>query len=84
MLRYAPSSDLATLDAMITTATTVGQHGSMVYDTLYSLDENREPRPQMVGREEISADGLTYRLTLRPNLRFHDGQPVSAEEWSPR
>jgi peptide/nickel transport system substrate-binding protein len=80
VLRYAPSSDLATLDAMITTATTVGQHGSMVYDTLYSLDENREPRPQMVGREEISADGLTYRLTLRPNLRFHDGQPVSAED----
>ena len=33
VLRYAPSSDLATLDAMITTATTVGQHGSMVYDT---------------------------------------------------
>jgi peptide/nickel transport system substrate-binding protein len=65
---------------MITTATTVGQHGSMVYDTLYSLDENRQPRPQMVGQEEISADGLTYRLTLRPNLRFHDGQPVSAED----
>jgi peptide/nickel transport system substrate-binding protein len=80
VLRYAPSSDLATLDAMITTATTVGQHGSLVYDTLYSIDENRIPRPQMVGREEISADGLTYRLTLRPNLRFHDGQPVSAED----
>ena len=80
VLRYAPSSDLATLDAMITTATTVGQHGSMVYDTLYSLDENREPRPQMVGREEVSPDGLTYRLTLRPNLRFHDGQPVTAED----
>lgn len=80
VLRYAPSSDLATLDAMITTATTVGQHGSMVYDTLYSLDENREPRPQMIGQEEISADGLTYRLTLRPNLRFHDGQPVTSED----
>ncbi|WP_426955073.1 ABC transporter substrate-binding protein [Muricoccus radiodurans] len=80
VLRYAPSSDLATLDAMITTATTVGQHGSMVYDTLYSLDENREPRPQMVGREEVSPDGLTYRMTLRPNLRFHDGQPVTSED----
>ena len=80
VLRYTPSSDLATLDAMITTATTVGQHGSMVYDTLFSLDENRVPRPQMVGEETVSPDRLTYRFTLRPNLRFHDGAAVTSSD----
>ena len=80
VLRYTPSSDLASLDAMITTATTVGQHGSMVYDTLFSLDENRVARPQMVGEENVSPDRLTYRFTLRPGLRFHDGQKVTSAD----
>ena len=80
ILRYTPSSDLASLDPMITTATTVGQYGSMVYDTLFSLDENRVPRPQMVDKEDVSADGLTYHFTLRPKLRFHDGQPVTSAD----
>ena len=80
VLRYTPSSDLASLDAMITTATTVGQHGSMVYDTLFSLDENRVPRPQMVGETVVSTDRLVYRFALRPGLRFHDGAPVTSAD----
>jgi peptide/nickel transport system substrate-binding protein len=80
VLRYTPSSDLASLDPMITTATTVGQYGSMVYDTLFSLDENRIPRPQMVDQEDVSADRLRYHFTLRPKLRFHDGQPVTSAD----
>ena len=28
----------------------------------------------------ISADGLTYRFTLRPEARFHDGSKLTARE----
>ena len=80
ILRYTPASDLASLDPMITTATTVGEYGSMVYDTLFSLDADRIPRPQMVGQEQVSADGLTYHFRLRPGLRFHDNQPVTGTD----
>ena len=52
----------------------------MVYDTLFSLDENLVPQPQMVGKYEVSGDGLTYTFTLRDGLKFHDGTPVTAED----
>lgn len=80
VLRYAPSADLSLLDPQITTATTVGQHGLMVYDTLFALDGDIQPRPQMVERYDVSPDGLTYRFVLRSGLRFHDGQPVEGED----
>ena len=31
----------------------------MVYDTLFAIDENLKPQPQMVDNWETSADGKT-------------------------
>lgn len=79
-LRFVPHSDLQTLDPMGTTADIVKMHGFMIYDTLYALDENFVPQPQMVKDLEISDDRTIYRFTLRDGLKWHDGQPVTAED----
>ena len=35
------------------------------------------PEPQIVRDWSTAPDGLSWRFTLRPSLRFHDGQPVT-------
>src|SRR5262249_43296285 len=74
-----------------TTAYITRNHGYMVYDTLFAIDENFAVKPQMVDKWEVSRDGLTYTFTLRDGLKFHDGQPVksadciaSIDRWSKR
>lgn len=77
-LRIVLRNDLASIDPVSSTATFARNHGFLVYDQLYALDSNGEPRRQMIGSEEVSPDGRQWRFTLRDGLRFHDGSPVRA------
>jgi peptide/nickel transport system substrate-binding protein len=36
------------------------------------------------GMPEVSEDKLTWTFTLRDGLKFHDGDPVTATDVSPR
>src|SRR5688500_1557438 len=76
VLKFIPQADLRILDPISTTAYITRNHGYMVYDTLFAMDEKFQVRPQMVDKYEISKDQLTYTFTLRDGLKFHDGQPV--------
>ncbi|ONG48475.1 ABC transporter substrate-binding protein [Pseudoroseomonas deserti] len=79
-LRFIPQSDLATLDPIWTTADVTRNHAFMVFDQLYGLDDKLMPQPQMVEGHGVSQDGKQWDLTLRPGLRFHDGEPVLARD----
>src|SRR5262245_40765957 len=79
-LRIAPHSDLKVVDPIWTTALISVNHGYMVYDTLYALDDELAVQPQMVERHEVSADKLTWTFTLRDGLAWHDGAPVTAAD----
>ncbi|AMS40058.1 ABC transporter substrate-binding protein [Aminobacter sp. MDW-2] len=79
-LRFVPHADLQALDPMGSTADIVKMHGFLIYDTLYGLDETFVPQPQMVKEMVLSQDRKTYRFTLRDGLKWHDGQPVKAED----
>ncbi len=72
-------SDLRVIDPIITTAYITRDHGYMVYDTLLAMDSNFKIQPQMADWK-VSDDKLTYTFTLRDGLKWHDGQPVTAED----
>ena len=79
-LNFVPQTDVAILDPTATTAAVTRNHGFMVFDTLYGLDAQYRPQPQMAAGHTISADGLTWRITLRDGLRFHDNTQVLASD----
>src|ERR1044072_7032783 len=79
-LRVALHSDLKIVDPIWTTALITVNHGYMIYDTLFALDQKLAVQPQMVDRYETSADKLTWTFALRDGLAWHDGAPVTAED----
>jgi peptide/nickel transport system substrate-binding protein len=90
-LRFVPQANLANFDPIWGTQYVVRNASAMVWDLLYGVDERLEPQPQMVEKDEVSADGLTWTFRLREGLRFHDNEPVLAKDvvasiqrWMPR
>src|SRR5436190_15153841 len=79
-LKVVMHSDVKIVDPIWTTAYISRNHGYMIYDTLFAMDAQGEIRPQMVDTYEVSSDRLTYTLTLRDGLLWHDGTPVTAED----
>src|SRR5580704_4396239 len=79
-LRFVPQANLANFDPIWGTQYVVRNASAMVWDTLYGSDEKLQPQRQMVESEEVSSDGLTWTFRLRPQLKFHDGEPVRAKD----
>ena len=80
VLRCVMHSGLRITDPIITTAYIARNHGYMIYDTLFAVDDKLQVQPQMVDHYELSADKLTHTFTLRPGLKFHDGAPVTSAD----
>ncbi len=79
-LRFVPSVALTSIDPLWSLATISYTHGYMVWDTLFSLDHNLAPHPQAAAGAEVSSDELTWTITLRDGLIFHDNVPVLARD----
>ncbi|KAA2213140.1 ABC transporter substrate-binding protein [Teichococcus oryzae] len=90
-LRFVPQADLPNLDPVAGTQLVVRNASLMVYDMLYGIGADLQPKPQMVESHEVSADGKDWRFRLRGGLTFHDGEAVLARDvvasirrWMPR
>jgi peptide/nickel transport system substrate-binding protein len=79
-LRFVPHANLAVLDPVWTTAYISRNHGLLVYDTLFGIDAEFKPQPQMAEGIAFENDGRVATVTLRSGLTFHDGQAVRAQD----
>jgi peptide/nickel transport system substrate-binding protein len=80
VLKMVPHANLTVMDPVWTTAYITRNHGFMVWDTLYGLDAEYRPQPQMVEGHTVENDGKLWTFTLREGLRFHNGEPVRAAD----
>lgn len=52
----------------------------LVYDSMYDLNLDGSFTLSLAESEEVSDDGLVYTYKIRDGLRWHDGQPLTAED----
>ncbi len=76
----AVPSDPGHLNPAITTSAPVQQIAASLFNGLVSLDETGAPQPDLAQSWTITPDGLRVTFTLVPDARWHDGQPVTAED----
>jgi len=79
-LKVVAHADLKILDPTFTTAYISRNFGHMVYDTLFAQDSSGKPQPQMVDKYTTSKDGKQWSFTLRPGLKFSDGNAVTSAD----
>jgi hypothetical protein len=79
-LRFIPIADLGPIDPIITTTYITRNHAYLVWDTLYGLDAEYRPQPQMAAGHSVEQEGRLVRIALRDGLMFHDGTPVRARD----
>ena len=53
---------------------------ALIYSGLLRSDETGSLRPDLAERYVVSADGKEYRFFLKPNLVWHDGKAVIADD----
>ncbi|RWD50929.1 MAG: ABC transporter substrate-binding protein [Mesorhizobium sp.] len=79
-LRVISDQGLKTVDPMVTTATSTLAHASLIYDKLFEMDEKGVVRPALADKVESSGDKKTYTISLRGNLKFSDGTPITTND----
>lgn len=54
--------------------------GNLIYDGLLKFSPSLEIQEALAESWSTSSDGKTLVFKLRPNLKFHDGSPITAED----
>ncbi len=74
-------SDMATFNTLNSGDTTSTQMITLTFDGLLGINANGDNIPFLAqSLPTVSSDSLTMTFKLRPNLKFSDGHPLTAED----
>lgn len=78
--------DIVTLDPGEIFELSGAEYGAQVYDRLVTYDTQDVSKisGQVAEKWDVSEDGKTFTFTIRDGIKFHSGNPLSAEDvaWS--
>ncbi len=73
-------SDISTFDPALSTDFSATTVINMVFTGLVSVDDHLQIRDELAASHFLADDGLTWTFTLKPNLRFSDGTPLTSAD----
>ncbi len=79
-LRLAVREGVTTVDPYLVTNSSEEFVSSLLYDTLLMEDSVTGLAPNLAQRWELSPDGVNLTFRLNTRGRWHDGQPVTADD----
>ncbi len=78
-LRFASAFDPQSMDPHALALLYQSRVVSQIYDSLVGRDRDFRLEPALATSWRM-VDARTWRFTLRPNVRFHDGTPLAADD----
>ena len=73
-------SDIATFDPALSTEISAITVDNMIYTGLVQLDDHLQVRDELAASHSLGSDGVTWTFTLKPNLKFSDGAPLTSAD----
>jgi len=80
VLKFIPQANLSSLDAVAGTQYVVRNAALMIWETLYGIDSNQVPHPQMCEGHTVNANFTDWTFKLRDGLLWHDGEKVTSKD----
>ncbi|MDQ2787845.1 MAG: ABC transporter substrate-binding protein [Chloroflexota bacterium] len=75
------ASDVRTFNPVLQGDTTSGLINGLLYDRLVDIDpDTLQPIPNLATKWDIAPDSKTYTFTLKQGVKWHDGQPFTADD----
>lgn len=82
VFNYIERQEMPTVDLSLATDDVSFIALNNIYEGLYRLDQENMPQPAGAAEKAtISQDGLTYKVKLRKEAKWSDGEPVKAKDY---
>jgi len=79
-LRYSETDSPGTLNPVLSRDMVSVRAIELLFDGLFTYNTELVPVPELADKYEKSEDGLTYTIHIKPNAKWHDGKPVTADD----
>ena len=76
-----PGGEPPTLDPSLTQDATSARYIVEIFSGLVTLNQELKVVPDIAEKWEVSEEGTTYTFYLREDAKFHDGKPVTADNF---
>lgn len=79
-LKIASVGSIQSFDPLWTTASSTGNVSHTILEPLMGKKRDFSHGTALVDSWTVSSDGLTWTWKIRPNVKFHDGTPLTTKE----